>query len=53
MAEQWDEFARKILPKDCPATQRIEMRRADQESQRKRDQPFQHFPAPIRSNNPA
>lgn len=30
MAEQWDEFARKILPKDldCPATQRIEMRRA-------------------------
>ena len=28
MAEQWDEFDRKILPKDCPSTQRIEMRRA-------------------------
>jgi hypothetical protein len=28
MAEQWDEFARKILPKDCSQTQRVEMRRA-------------------------
>jgi hypothetical protein len=28
MGEQWDEFARKILPPNCPNTQRIEMRRA-------------------------
>lgn len=28
MAEQWDEFARKILPKDCSQTRRQEMRHA-------------------------
>lgn len=28
MAEQWDSFARAVLPKDAPAVQRQEMRRA-------------------------
>lgn len=28
MAEQWDEFARRVLPPDVHATQRQEMRRA-------------------------
>jgi len=28
MAEQWDQFARAVLPKDAPADQRREMRRA-------------------------
>lgn len=28
MAEQWDEFARAVLPKDCSTIQRQEMRRA-------------------------
>jgi len=28
MAEQWDQFARSVLPKDCSPTQRQEMRRA-------------------------
>ncbi len=28
MAEQWDEFARKILPPGCGAIQKQEMRRA-------------------------
>ena len=28
MAEQWDQFARAILPKDCSTIQRQEMRRA-------------------------
>lgn len=28
MAEQWDSFAREVLPKDAPPTQRQEMRRA-------------------------
>ncbi|MFZ1007181.1 MAG: hypothetical protein WAN65_10110 [Candidatus Sulfotelmatobacter sp.] len=28
MAEQWDQFARLTLPKDCSATQRQEVRRA-------------------------
>ena len=28
MAEQWDSFARAVLPKDAPAVQRTEMRRA-------------------------
>lgn len=28
MAEQWDQFARKVLPKDAPYIQRQEMRRA-------------------------
>jgi len=28
MAEQWDTFARAVLPKDCPPIQRQEMRRA-------------------------
>lgn len=28
MAEQWDQFARLVLPKDAPAIQRQEMRRA-------------------------
>ena len=28
MAEQWDEFARKVLPVNCSPVQRQEMRRA-------------------------
>ena len=28
MAEQWDSFARAVLPRDAPAIQRQEMRRA-------------------------
>ena len=28
MAEQWDSFARAVLPEGCPAVQRQEMRRA-------------------------
>ncbi len=28
MAEQWDSFARAVLPKDAPAVKRQEMRRA-------------------------
>lgn len=28
MAEQWDQFARAVLPKDAPPDQRREMRRA-------------------------
>jgi hypothetical protein len=28
MAEQWDQFARAVMPKDAPAEQRREMRRA-------------------------
>ena len=28
MAEQWDQFARAVLPRDAGATQRQEMRRA-------------------------
>jgi hypothetical protein len=28
MAEQWDAFAKTVLPKDCPYIQRQEMRRA-------------------------
>jgi hypothetical protein len=28
MAEQWDSFARAVLPKDAPSVQRQEMRRA-------------------------
>ena len=28
MAEQWDQFARAVLPKRCPDIQRKEMRRA-------------------------
>lgn len=28
IAEQWDSFARAVLPRDCPSVQRQEMRRA-------------------------
>lgn len=28
MAEQWDQFARAVLPPNTPAVQRLEMRRA-------------------------
>lgn len=28
MAEQWDQFARSVMPKDAPESQRREMRRA-------------------------
>lgn len=28
LAEEWDEFARQVMPKDAPKVQRVEMRRA-------------------------